>query len=91
MIDDNLKTLVEAMLSGEERRFNRRFLALANLDLFEPVACTPGSGWEKGCLKLGELKPTQNAVGMAEFNARSPGSRQRVRTLWKTSSCRAGF
>jgi len=48
MIYDNPKTLVEAILSGKERRFNRRFLALANHYLFEPVACTPGSGWEKG-------------------------------------------
>jgi len=31
-----------------KRRFNRRFLASANHYLFEPVACTPESGWEKG-------------------------------------------
>ena len=33
---------------GKERRFNRRFMAMANHYLFEPVACTPASGWEKG-------------------------------------------
>ena len=33
---------------GKERQFNRRFLTLANHYLFEPVACTPASGWEKG-------------------------------------------
>ena len=48
MIYDNPKTLVDAIFSGKQRRFNRRFLALANHYLFEPVACTPGSGWEKG-------------------------------------------
>ena len=48
MIYDNPRTLVDAILSGKQRRFNRRFLALANHYLFEPVACTPGSGWEKG-------------------------------------------
>jgi transposase len=48
MLYDNLKTVVEAVLTGKERRFNRRFLALANHYLFEPVACTPESGWEKG-------------------------------------------
>ncbi len=48
MVYDNLKTVVEAILAGKERRFNRRFLALANHYLFEPVACTPESGWEKG-------------------------------------------
>jgi transposase len=40
--------VVDAILVDKERRFNRRFLALANHYLFEPVACTPASGWEKG-------------------------------------------
>ena len=48
MIYDNPKTLVAVIFSGKERRFNRRFLALANHDLFEPLACTPAAGWEKG-------------------------------------------
>lgn len=48
MIYDNLKAVVDAILVGKERKFNRRFLALANHYLFEPVACTPASGWEKG-------------------------------------------
>ena len=48
LIYDNLKTVVDAILVGKERQFNRRFLALANHYLFEPVACTPASGWEKG-------------------------------------------
>ncbi len=48
MIYDNPRTLVDAIFSGKERRFNRRFLALAKHYLFEPVACTPGSGWENG-------------------------------------------
>jgi transposase len=48
MVYDNLKAVVDAILVGKERQFNRRFLALANHYLFEPVACTPASGWEKG-------------------------------------------
>lgn len=48
MIYDNPKTIVESIFSGKERQFNRRFLALASHYLFEPVACTPASGWEKG-------------------------------------------
>jgi transposase len=48
LIYDNLKTVVDAVLVGKERLFNRRFLTLANHYLFEPVACTPASGWEKG-------------------------------------------
>jgi len=48
MVYDNLKAVVETIFAGKERQFNRRFLALANHYLFEPVACTPASGWEKG-------------------------------------------
>ena len=48
MIYDNPKTVVAAIFRGKQRSFNHRFLALANHYLFEPVACTPGSGWEKG-------------------------------------------
>jgi transposase len=48
MVYDNLKAVVETILTGKERLFNRRFMVLANHYLFEPVACTPASGWEKG-------------------------------------------
>jgi hypothetical protein len=48
MVYDNLKAVVEAIFTGKERQFNRRFMVLANHYLFEPVACTPASGWEKG-------------------------------------------
>lgn len=48
LIYDNLKTVVDAVFTGKDRQFNRRFLTLANHYLFEPVACTPASGWEKG-------------------------------------------
>jgi len=48
MIYDNLTTVVDAVFIGKERKFNRRFMTLANHYLFEPVACTPAAGWEKG-------------------------------------------
>ena len=41
LIYDNLKTVVDAVYAGKTRKFNRRFLTLANHYLFEPVACTP--------------------------------------------------
>jgi len=40
--------VVETIFTGKERLFNRRFMVLANHYLFEPVACTPAAGWEKG-------------------------------------------
>ncbi len=36
------------MLLGKERVFNRRFAQMCSHYLVEPVACTPGAGWEKG-------------------------------------------
>jgi hypothetical protein len=48
MVYENLKAVVETIFTGKERLFNRRFMVLANHYLFEPVACTPASGWEKG-------------------------------------------
>jgi transposase len=47
-IYDNLKTVVTKVLMGKDRTFNRRFQNLASHYLFEPVACTPAAGWEKG-------------------------------------------
>jgi len=47
-IYDNLKAVVNKILAGKERNFNSRFTQLCSHYLFEPVACTPGSGWEKG-------------------------------------------
>ena len=47
-IYDNLKTVVNKILSGKERSFKDRFGRLCSHYLFEPVACTPASGWEKG-------------------------------------------
>jgi len=47
-IYDNLKTVVNKILAGKERNFNSRFAQLCSHYLFEPVACTPAAGWEKG-------------------------------------------
>jgi len=47
-IYDNLKAVVTKILMGKDRVFNRRFQNLASHYLFEPIACTPASGWEKG-------------------------------------------
>lgn len=47
-IYDNLKTVVSKILMGKDRNFNRRFQNLSSHYLFEPIACTPAAGWEKG-------------------------------------------
>jgi transposase len=47
-IYDNMKTAVETVFIGKDRLYNRRFLQMCSHYLVDPVACTPGSGWEKG-------------------------------------------
>jgi transposase len=47
-IYDNMKTAVEAIFVGKDRRYNRRFAQMCSHHLVDPVACTPASGWEKG-------------------------------------------
>lgn len=76
MIYDNLKTVVDAIFQGKERRFNRRFMALASHYLFEPVACTPESAWEKGQVEnqVGNVRewlftPAPRFDSFAELNA----------------------
>lgn len=76
MVYDNLKTVVDAIFVGKERQFNRRFLTLANHYMFEPVACTPASGWEKGQVEnqVGNIRewlftPTPKFADFAELNA----------------------
>ena len=81
-IYDNMKTAVEAVFVGKERRFNRRFEQMCSHYLIEPVACTPASGWEKG--------QVENQVGYARDNLFKP--RLRFRTLeelngWLEDQC----
>src|SRR5262244_2344514 len=47
-IYDNMKTAVETIFVGKDRRYNRRFLQMCSHYLVDPIACTPASGWEKG-------------------------------------------
>ena len=83
VIYDNLKTVVDAVFAGKERQFNRRFLALASHYLFEPVACTPASGWEKGQIEnqVGNVRewlftPTPRFADFAALN------------VWLATRCR---
>ena len=47
-IYDNMKTAVNAVFIRKERAYNRRFMEMCSHHPVEPVACTPGAGWEKG-------------------------------------------
>ncbi len=47
-IYDNMKTVIYKILVGKKRDINNRFAEMASHYLFEPIACTPAAGWEKG-------------------------------------------
>jgi transposase len=75
-IYDNMKTAVDAIHIGKDRAFNRRFLAMCSHYLVEPVACTPGAGWEKGQVEnqIGNLRevlfvPWPRFKTMGDLNA----------------------
>jgi transposase len=72
-IYDNLKTVVNKILSGKERNFNSRFAQLCSHYLFEPVACTPAAGWEKG--------QVENQVGVVRRHFFTPRLKARLSKL----------
>jgi transposase len=47
-IYDNMKTAVDKVGRGKERRVNKRFQAMVSHYLFEAQFCNPAAGWEKG-------------------------------------------
>jgi transposase len=81
-IYDNMKTAVDAVFLGKDRKFNRRFAQMCSHYLVEPVACTPASGWEKG--------QVENQVGMVRERFFTP--RLRVKSYeelnaWLLDKC----
>jgi hypothetical protein len=75
-IYDNMKTAVDTVFVGKARQFNRRFEQLCSHYLVEPVACTPGAGWEKGQVEnqVGTVRerwftPRLHFAGYPELNA----------------------
>ena len=82
-IYDNLKTVVAKVLIGKERVFNRRFVALASHYLFEPVACTPAAGWEKG-----QVERQVGFVRQRFFNQRRKFVSLEELNQWLADQCR---
>ncbi len=81
-IYDNLKTVVTKVLMGKERVFNRRFVSLASHYLFEPVACTPAAGWEKG-----QVEKQVGIVRQRFFNQRRKFASLEELNEWLTEQC----
>jgi len=75
-IYDNPKTIVLEIGTGKEREYNQRFLQLSSHYLFEPCACTPAAGWEKGQIenqvntnRKNVFVPLLKFESLAELNA----------------------
>jgi transposase len=71
-IYDNMKTAVETVFIGKDRRYNRRFLRMCGHYLVEPTACTPASGWEKGQVEVVRERfftPRLRVASYEELNA----------------------
>jgi len=75
-IYDNMATAVDAVFTGRDRQYNRRFLQLCSHYLVEPTACTPAAGWEKGQVEnqVGNVRerffaPTPRFASYEELNA----------------------
>jgi transposase len=83
-IYDNLKTVVTKVLMGKDRVFNRRFQTLASHYLFEPVACTPAAGWEKG-----QIERQVGFVRQRLFAKRRKFSDLQELNAWLRDECRA--
>ena len=47
-IYDNMRTAIDKIGRGKERKVNARFSAMVSHFLFEAEFCNPASGWEKG-------------------------------------------
>ena len=81
-IYDNMKTAVETIFVGRDRRYNRRFLQMCSHYLVDPVACTPASGWEKG--------QVENQVGLVRERFFTPRLRFKnydELNVWLTDRC----
>lgn len=85
-IYDNMKTAVDRVERGKERRVNIRFLAMANHYVFEPEFCNPAAGWEKGQVEK-NVQDSRHQVlqGMPDFpdlDALNAWLEQRCVELW---------
>ncbi len=81
-IYDNMRTAVDAVFVGKERKFNRRFSQMCGHYLFEPTACTPAAGWEKG--------QVENQVGLVRERFFTPRLRFKSfdeMNAWLTDKC----
>lgn len=85
-IYDNMRTAVDKVGRGKERKVNTRFSAMVSHFLFEAEFCNPAAGWEKGQIEKNVQdarhrlwQPTPSFPSLAALNE---GLEARCRELW---------
>jgi transposase len=85
-IYDNMRTAVDKIGRGKERKVNARFSAMVSHFLFEAEFCNPASGWEKGQIEKNVQdarhrlwQPTPSFPSLAALN---DWLEARCRELW---------
>jgi len=75
-IYDNMRTAIDRLGRGKERKVNARFSAMVSHYLFDAEFCNPASGWEKGQVEKNVQdarhrlwQPTPNCVDLDALNA----------------------
>ena len=86
-IYDNMRTAVDRIGRGKERKVNARFLAMANHYVFGPEFCNPASGWEKGQVEknVQDARPRlwQPMPDFPDLGALNGWLEQRCLELWR--------
>ncbi len=88
-IYDNMRTAVDRVKSGKERKVNARFEAMASHYVFEPDFCNPAAGWEKGQVEK-SVQDSRNQIlhlmpEFADLDAMNDWLEQRCIALWRTT------
>jgi transposase len=85
-IYDNMRTAIDKIGRGKERKVNARFAAMVSHFLFETEFCNPASGWEKGQIEKNVQdarhrlwQPTPSFPSLAALN---DWLEARCRELW---------
>ena len=85
-IYDNMKTAVDKVGRGKQRKVNARFRAMASHFLFEAEFCNPAAGWEKGQVEKNvrdaRHRIWQDAPTFADITALNVWLEQRCQALW---------
>src|SRR6201994_2344250 len=85
-IYDNMRTAVDRIGRGKERRVNARFSAMVGHFLFEAEFCNPASGWEKGQIEKNvqdaRRRLWQTMPPFESLDALNGWLDQRCRQLW---------